>query len=170
MKLEVVGVPIGQGSKKAFVNKTTGRAVVVDEKSRALKDWRAAIANAARDELGRVPRPPMDGPIEVKIYFRFANSKSDPYRFWHAVKPDLDKLVRAVFDALTEGGAIRDDARICALTTKKRFANQSETVGCTIEIYSLATEEDEHRERRKDQAARSRRQATADDKQERLLA
>lgn len=169
MILQVVGVPVGQGSKKAYVNKSTGRAVVVDEKSRALRDWRAAIANAARDELTRVPRPPIDGPIEVKIYFRFGSSKSDPHRFWHAVKPDLDKLVRAVFDALTEGGAIRDDARICALATKKRFASQAESVGCTIEIYPLASEEAELREISKQKAARARRRAS-DENQERLLA
>lgn len=167
MKLEVVGIPVPQGSKKAFVR--NGHAVIVDEKSRALSTWREAIGQAARDDLARVPRPPIDGPIEVKIYFRFAASKSDPHRFWHSVKPDLDKLVRAVFDALTEGGAIRDDARICALTTKKRFASESETVGCTIEIYPLASEEAELREISKQKAARERRR-TSDEKQERLLA
>jgi Holliday junction resolvase RusA-like endonuclease len=33
--------------------------------------------------------------------------------------PDLDKLVRSVGDALTEGGLIRDDARICAVHATK---------------------------------------------------
>lgn len=167
MILHVVGQPVPQGSKKAFVK--NGHAVIVDQNSRALNTWREAIGQAARDELAKVPRPPMNGPVEVKIFFRFAPSKSDPYRFHHAVKPDLDKLVRAVFDALTESGVIGDDARISALAAKKRFANENETVGCDIEIYSLQSQEDELREARKETAHLRRRPAT-DDNQERLLA
>jgi hypothetical protein len=39
----------------------------------------------------------------------------------HVVKPDLDKLVRAVGDALT-GILYRDDAQIVSLNASKRFA------------------------------------------------
>lgn len=162
MKLEVVGEPQPQGNKTAFNHPHTGRAILVEGKGKAavaVKNWREAVANAARDELARVPRPPMDGPIELKVYFRFAPTSSDPYRHHHSVKPDLDKLARAVFDALKMGGAVADDSRICALTTRKRFAFGDEAIGCTIELYSLASEEAEKRETRKQRAALDRRPA-----------
>jgi Holliday junction resolvase RusA-like endonuclease len=36
--------------------------------------------------------------------------------------PDVDKLVRAVGDGLTQGGAIADDARIVDLHAYKRYS------------------------------------------------
>ena len=38
---------------------------------------------------------------------------------WRTVKPDLDKLCRAVFDALTDAGVITDDARIVQAARKR---------------------------------------------------
>lgn len=173
MDLEVTGLPAPQGSKSAYVNKATGRAVVVDGKGPgrlALQAWRTAVAETCRAELERLPASPMTGPLAVTIRFRFPPTKSDPYRFWHSTKPDLDKLVRSTFDALKLGGVIADDSMICKLTTLKRYINDSETSGCSISIESLANEESEIRESRKQRAAMERRRPSLDDTQERLLA
>lgn len=40
---------------------------------------------------------------------------------WHSKKPDLDKLVRAVQDALT-GIIYKDDGQVCRLTANKNYA------------------------------------------------
>jgi len=54
-----------------------------------------------------------------------------------AVKPDLDKLVRAVLDGITEGGAIHDDAQVCAIAASKTYAGQWIAPGADITITPL---------------------------------
>lgn len=169
MQLDVIGLPAPKGSKKAFLHKTTGRPVVVESAGRALRSWEEAIAQAARDHLARQPAPPMTGPLAMTIGFRFPTVKSDPYRYWHATKPDIDKLERAVCDALKVGGLISDDCVISKLSGAKRYIIGDENTGCTIDIENLAGEEAEIREGLKERARRQRG-GRVDDNQERLLA
>jgi Holliday junction resolvase RusA-like endonuclease len=71
-----------------------------------------------------------DGAVAVELAFTFARPRghfgrrgglrlSAPTR--HAVRPDLDKLVRAVLDALVGAGVIRDDAQVAELHASKRY-------------------------------------------------
>jgi Holliday junction resolvase RusA-like endonuclease len=53
-----------------------------------------------------------------------------------AVKPDLDKLARAVLDGITAGGAIHDDAQVCHLTVEKVYADDHLVPGATIRVGS----------------------------------
>lgn len=173
MELEITGLPAPQGNKTAYLNKATGRPVIVEGKGPgrlAVQAWREAVGETCRAELERHPQSPLTGPLAITIRFRFPPTKSDPYRFWHSTKPDLDKLVRSTFDALKLGGVIADDSMICKLTALKRYINGSETAGASIEIESLATEESSHRERRKERAAAARRAPATDPMQEQLLA
>jgi Holliday junction resolvase RusA-like endonuclease len=41
---------------------------------------------------------------------------------WHIVRPDADKLIRAVLDALT-GKVWRDDCQVAELLIRKRYAD-----------------------------------------------
>jgi crossover junction endodeoxyribonuclease RusA len=52
-------------------------------------------------------------------------------------RPDLDKLVRGVFDALT-GVCFTDDSRIVALQAGKRIAEIGEGPGVNITIRELS--------------------------------
>ena len=108
----VHGTPIPQGSKTAFV--VGKRAVVTDANRATLKPWRAAVAIAA--DCGRQ----FTGPVSVAVTFYLPRPQK-PRFFLPAVKPDIDKLVRAVFDGLTDSGLIEDDARIVALDTAKLY-------------------------------------------------
>lgn len=162
MEIEVVGLPAPQGSKTGFYNPTINRVQMTDGPKNspgrvALDSWREAVGEAARRRLEELGVPPMTGPMAITIAFRFPPTKSDPYRFWHATKPDLDKLARSTFDALKYGGAIADDSMICKLTTLKRYINGTETAGCSITLESLAGEEFEIRQSRKERAAAARR-------------
>ena len=56
---------------------------------------------------------------------------------WCDKRPDRDKLQRAICDALTASGVIRDDAQIVAGDTHKTYANSPERVGATITISRL---------------------------------
>jgi Holliday junction resolvase RusA-like endonuclease len=124
---EVLGSPIPQGSKTAFVGKG-GRVVVKDGRDAAARarhrSWRGAVAEAARDAAAGLPGP-MDGPLALSIQFRMQMPASRPKRLrtlgvgWHTTRPDLTKLTRSTEDALKEGGLIADDARICQLVVTK---------------------------------------------------
>jgi crossover junction endodeoxyribonuclease RusA len=51
-----------------------------------------------------------------------------------AVKPDIDKLERAVLDGLTAGGAWTDDAQVVSCLTVKDYADAGAVTGCDIWI------------------------------------
>ena len=122
------GVPQPQGSKQAFV--VGGRARIVEGNARTLKPWRQQIAACAEAQLppGWVNR----GAFVVTCRFDFARPKSHytgkgvlrkGVSAQHVQKPDLDKLVRAVLDALSYAGSpvMFDDAMVHQLVPSKRW-------------------------------------------------
>lgn len=129
----VAGVPAPQGSK------TRTRWGGMREDNEATRPWRNAVAwNAGqamvvRDEMGEASRrPPLTGPLALTAAFYFPRPKSH-FRTgkhagelkanapeWCATKPDTDKLLRAVGDAIT-GVIVQDDAQLVHLTATKRY-------------------------------------------------
>lgn len=127
VEFEVIGTPAAQGSKRHV-----GNGVMI-ETSKQHKPWRATVAAAARDVAAHPDvAAPLDGPLQLVVEFRFPMPASRPKSVRAAgsalktTAPDLDKLVRAVGDALTESGLIHDDARICYL-----YATKLEVIGWT---------------------------------------
>lgn len=121
---EVKGLPVTKGSMRGFVVKGKGkgkgkpRAVVVPANSDRLKDWMADLRHA----MQAFPHAPLDEAVAVDCLFRLVRPQSLAKRVSRPVKqPDVDKLVRAVFDAMT-GVVVVDDARITDLVARKRFA------------------------------------------------
>lgn len=116
----VPGTPVPQGSVDVY----RGRVVSVKA---PLKEWRNRIRAST---TARHDGPPMDGPLNVSLVFQLAPPKKP--RWWApAVKPDLDKLIRAALDSLsttrdrktrvTIRGVITDDARIIHITAAKTY-------------------------------------------------
>ena len=110
----VPGEPITEGSVRTF---TSGqRIVVTHDRGPELAAWRTRVKRAAQEaarEAGWEPR--YDGPVAVNAAFFLPRPKSAKKRLWPHVKPDLDKLIRAVGDALApykQPGVLRDDSRI----------------------------------------------------------
>jgi crossover junction endodeoxyribonuclease RusA len=112
----VDGLPQTQGSARAFV--CNGRAIVTST-NKALKPWRAAVAETAIAN-GWTGAELLDGPVAVSTVFvlqRLASHfgakglKASAPAFPHTSGGDLDKLERAIFDALT-GLVYRDDRRV----------------------------------------------------------
>lgn len=50
-------------------------------------------------------------------------------------RPDLDKLTRAVFDALTDAHIWHDDAQVVGLVATKRYAPPDKPLGVRIAIH-----------------------------------
>ena len=90
-------------------------------KKGALDRWEETIAATTKHcaELWRGEVAPRGIPVELQL--RFALVKPPSNRLdGPAGKPDVDKLARAVCDALT-GVIYEDDSQICALRTDKQW-------------------------------------------------
>lgn len=124
----VPGLPMPQGSKRAMRHRSSGKLILLDDNP-GLKAWRSGIVGAWR----RSGLPMVEGPAEVDLEFVMprpaghwgTGSRAGVLRpsapAWPAVKPDLDKLTRAVLDALTMAGAVEDDARVVSMSVVKTY-------------------------------------------------
>jgi len=126
----VYGKPRPQGSTRAFFIKKLGRAVITSD-NKQLKPWRQQVSETALSVRERGVEPWRGYPVRIDLAFYFARPKSAKKRIGMTVKPDLDKLQRAVFDAIT-GILIHDDAQITSVTARKHYGDP-ERVEITVE-------------------------------------
>lgn len=114
----VQGVPIPQGSTRAFVVK--GRAVTTSA-NRKTMPWRQQVSGVA---LSVAPAEQWGGPVHIGMVFRMPRPKSikPKKRAVPISRPDLDKLTRAILDSLT-GIIWVDDAQVASLTAVKEYAD-----------------------------------------------
>lgn len=121
MSFFVPGQPIPQGSLK-FIN---GHAIHV--RATDLAVWRSDIARAAKTETESLV-----GPVGVDLTFVMKRGKTVK-RILPFVRPDLDKLIRAVLDGLT-GVAYADDEQVCVIYAEKVYGTEP---GVFITIYPI---------------------------------
>ena len=126
----VPGLPIAQGSKRHV-----GNGVMV-ESAKGLKDWRHAITDTAWTY--RLQQEQWTGPVYVRLTFYFPRPKShhvagDPSRpvkptapGYPTGRPDLDKLVRAVLDAMTAASVWRDDSQVVSIEAMKGYTGRGQ--------------------------------------------
>jgi len=138
IKIFVEGIPAPQGSKNVFIR--GGRAVVT-EASKKVKPWREAVALACIEEMNRAGymKKFLDREISFIISVRFylPIPKRVPTGYPHHLKyPDLDKLVRCVFDGITQSGCVwNDDRQVVKIKASKEYAPVGGQTGAEIEIY-----------------------------------
>lgn len=94
--------------------------------------WRAAYEQALDRHLHLrlvfyMPRP------KAHLTSKGQLTKSAPQ--FHAQKPDIDNLAKAVMDALTDCGAYKDDCQIVELRVSKHWA--TEIAGCMITLSEI---------------------------------
>lgn len=140
------GIPAPQGSKNTTAQKDRAGAytgkVSVYESSVKLKPWRQVVVNAAR---AADPGPPTEGPLILNIVFRLPRPKahfgtgrnagrlkpSAPE--WPTKKPDVDKLERAILDALTIAKVYGDDSQVVIVHSCKVYADY-DPPGATVAV------------------------------------
>lgn len=110
----VPGDPRPQGSKRIGRVGGTGRPIVLDD-APGLRAWRDTITAHAR-----ICRECFDGPVAVALAFTI-RAPERHRRDLPTVRPDLDKLARAVLDAITDAGLWHDDAQVTRLAATKRY-------------------------------------------------
>lgn len=119
-RLIVIGTPVPKGSLRAFVPKGWTRPVVTSDNT-ASRPWALAVQDAAMRARG-VEMGYRDGPVTLVVDFFLPRPKSAPKRIlMPSKKPDADKLVRCILDALT-GILWRDDAQVQRIVARKHFA------------------------------------------------
>jgi crossover junction endodeoxyribonuclease RusA len=140
MHIRVNGIPGPQGSKRHV-----GGGVMI-ESSKAVGPWRDAIRTECQRLTGATIAYPRPAAVVVNICFtlprpvghlglgRNAGKPKPSAPDYPAVKPDIDKLERAVLDGLTAGGAWSDDAQVVSCLTVKAYAAPGETTGCDVHV------------------------------------
>lgn len=122
------GLPVPQGSKSYKGQTRSGHAILV-ESAKGLKPWRAEVQRAIIAAVGRAgaDRFPLIGPIAIDLVFTVAKPKSAPKtrRTWPVVKPDIDKLARAVLDAGTIARLWGDDSQVVSLIADKAYPHET---------------------------------------------
>lgn len=129
----VTGDPKTQGSMRVRVD-GQGHPFVTPDNSKDLKVWRKAVADTARFVSGYGTT--IDEPLRVILTFYLPKPKSRPKKDRFADrKPDLDKLVRAVLDALSKDAPlIREDSRVVSIMATKVFAEEGAPTGVHVTL------------------------------------
>ena len=154
----VKGTPIPQGSKRLVGGvKVHARMIEANPK---LKPWREQVAVKARSavcnndiiyDAGVLPVFPAGTPVAVDLTFWFEHPKShynDAHtkatKAWRSYPTsrrcgDLDKLTRAIFDALTDAQVWADDSQAVRLTATKIYESAA-AVGVAVRVTELDNE------------------------------
>jgi len=125
----VIGVAQPQGSARAYVpfkwaklavrKGQSPRPLVVHDNPK-VKHWRDQIA---REAYPVVNGTPFSGAVVLTVTFTLPRPKRHANKCRHHVtRPDLDKLVRAVGDALS-GVVFRDDGQIVDVRASKAYSD-----------------------------------------------
>ena len=120
LTVNVDGIPVPQGS---MVRTNYGMR---HSKPEAIALFRSQVGIAVRDAAEKQGvLLPLEGALMLSATFVLPRPKSAPKRrIWPTVKPDNDKLLRSLCDALTQCGAWGDDAQVVEMLAGKRYTGQ----------------------------------------------
>ncbi len=143
----VTGTPIAQPRVRACIR---GKHAGVYDPGTA-NEWKNNVMSCGTTAAYRPDSATkfeiMTGPVGLTLHFFLprpkhhsrSNGELKPTApSWHTSKPDLDNLVKAVKDAITQIGVIwADDSQVCATVTEKIYADEKNKVGVRITIEKL---------------------------------
>lgn len=146
VEFNVLGEPQPQGSKTTVVR--AGRRPVMREDNPLTGPWRSTVTAAAVKAMG--DRQLRSGPLRLRVVFVFprpaghwgtgrnAGRLKPSAPVYCRTRPDVDKLLRAVGDALT-GVVFRDDAQVVIVAAEKHYG---EPPCAHVVIEELALDDD----------------------------
>lgn len=128
IRFQVHGLPVPQGSTRAWV--VNGKPVITSS-AKGLTSWRRLVADVAQRYA---PDEPWNGPVGIELHFGIPKPKSAPKRrrVWPDKRPDLDKLTRAVLDALTYV-VFSDDSQVIEIHATKDYG----APGVVVEVHRI---------------------------------
>lgn len=125
LRIVAHGSPASQGSKNSY---GPGRMV---ESDKTLPVWRAAVIAAAKLAAGP-GWVPIDKAVSVKGEIRIRKPKTTKFDTHPAGPKDLDKMQRAIGDALESARILTNDARIVHWDISKVWALDVPGIDITI--------------------------------------
>lgn len=126
LRMRAHGLPVSQGSKTYL-----GGGRMVESNAARLRPWRLEVKQAAREARTAT----LEGPVVVTLEFVFPRPRShygtgaNAGRLkatapnYQGVRPDIDKVTRAVLDSLTDAGWWRDDCQVAMLEVRKAYGD-----------------------------------------------
>ena len=133
LEFTVQGKASPSGSKKAFVNKKTGRVCVVDT-AKNKDSWQSFVRLVATRAAAAERITPTRNAFRLSLQFAFARPKSHfgtgknasvlkrSAPTFHTQKPDTTKLIRCTEDAL-QGVCWHDDCQVVSQQATKVWAD-----------------------------------------------
>ncbi len=135
----VRGLPKGQPRPTAFSmkDKKTGKSVARLRTKGTAESWKSDVVAAGTNWR---PINPLEEAVHVDLIFWMPRPKrlmrqSDPVgAINHDCKPDIDNLIKAVLDALTNDGWWRDDCQVSQVTASKMYHAITGSPGAQIVV------------------------------------
>jgi Holliday junction resolvase RusA-like endonuclease len=136
IKINVRGLPIPQGSMKAVPAKYGNHVAL--KYPPGVYQWRGQVQYAVCEAMAKSNlEGPIDGAVKVELGFDLPRLQShfwpvnrnhhgevrDDAPIYPLVAPDLDKLIRAICDSITDAGLWKDDSQVVYLQAAKRYAD-----------------------------------------------
>jgi len=129
------GTPKAQPRVKAYVRGGHAGVYTPD----GAETWKQEVR---RQAVANAPESIIAGVVRIELDFFLPRPKTHLDRHgvpkpkspvWHCKKPDLDNLIKAVTDAITDTQRIwLDDSQICEITATKTYALNA--IGCSVSI------------------------------------
>ena len=132
----VSGVPKAQPRARAFSR--GGRVRMFDPGTASA--WKEEVALELRRHR---PSKPIERPVMLCVEFfmprplRLQRRQDPEEAILMTAKPDVDNLLKAIMDALTDDGWWDDDALVCTVVASKSYAAKNASSGARIQICLL---------------------------------
>jgi Holliday junction resolvase RusA-like endonuclease len=147
LEVTVYGLAGPQGSKTPVGwgrSRKTGKAIpLMRESSKKVKPWREKVADAITIAILRGDAQRLAGPVRADITFTIPKPVNAPNRrrTYPAVSPDIDKLERSTYDAISTAKAWEDDGRVIESHSRKVYPGEHPDAlpepGAIIRLYTL---------------------------------
>ncbi len=143
INIYVLGEATPEGSTRSFYIAKANRTVTTHQNQKELKAWRNRVATEAQHVLeSSAWGCDNDSSYGVEVKFVLSRPSSIPVhrRLRPIVKPDIDKLIRAINDALT-GIIFPDDCQVVHISCTKEYNDQQRSGAyITVSRYGNVTE------------------------------
>lgn len=145
LSITVFGLPQAQGGVRPVTiahGARAGKTALISTGGKDLRPWRKKITDVATLAANSSHHKPSLGPVRVDIRFFLAAANDRARRYphgigWRPMKPDIDKLTRAVHDSLRDGGWYHDDAQVVESRHLKYEVSDRALCGIEVVMYEL---------------------------------
>lgn len=138
LSFHVPGVPAPQGSKKLIPHAVTRKMVMIEDNSKT-RPWRETVTVYARQAVIRHAHwLPLEKGVAVglRFYMPRPTTVTRLQRLLPWVKPDIDKLTRAILDSLTAARVYADDSKVVELHVFK-FYDDDQPAGVHVTVEEI---------------------------------